>query len=107
MVMNLPANNLPFGKRTRLYQNLYIPYTPTGNSIIEHTHSFLKACITKLICNHQVDRNGRVHIATMAYNVFPHSSSGESPFYPMFGCDPFMMTLFKLLLPKLSYMGEE
>ena len=31
------------------------PYTPTGNSVIEHTHSFLKASIRKLICSHQVD----------------------------------------------------
>ena len=47
------------------------------------------------------------HIVTMAYNVFPHSSSGESLFYLMFGCDPFMPTLFKLLLPKHRYMGDK
>ena len=54
-----------------------------------------------------VDWDKTVHIATMAYNVFPHSSSGESLFYLMFGCDPFMATLFKLLLPKLRYMGDK
>ena len=41
------------------------PYTPTGNSTIEHTHSFLKASIRKLICNHQVDLDETVHIATI------------------------------------------
>ena len=25
----------------------------------------------------------------------------------MFGCDPFMPTSFKLLFPKLKYMGDE
>ena len=83
------------------------PYTPKGNSIVEHTHSFLKASFRKLICNHQVDWDQTVHIATMAYNVFPNSSSGKSPFYLMFGHDPFMLTLFKLLLLKLRYMGNE
>ena len=43
----------------------------------------------------------------MACNVFPHTSVGETPFYLMFGCDPFKPTLFKLLLPKLRYMGDE
>ena len=73
------------------------PYTPTGNSIIEHTLSFLKVSIRKLICNHQVGWDETVHIATMVHNVFPHSSAGESPFYLMFGHDPFILTLFKLL----------
>ena len=43
----------------------------------------------------------------MAYNVFPHFSAGEASFYLMIGHYPFMPTLFKLLLPKLRYMGDE
>ena len=43
----------------------------------------------------------------MAYNVFLYPSAGEVPLYLMFGCDAFMPTLFKLLLPKLRYMGDE
>ena len=43
----------------------------------------------------------------MAYNVFPHSSVGEAPLYLMFGHDSFMPTLFKLVLPKVRYMGDE
>ena len=80
-------------------------HTTTDNSTIEQTLSFLKASLRKLICNHQIDWDEVAHIAAMAYNEFPHSSAREAPFYLMFGCDPFMLTLLKLLLPKLRYMG--
>ena len=43
---------------TKVYTS---PYTPTVNSIIECTHSFFKASIRKLICNHQVDWDKTVH----------------------------------------------
>ena len=108
MVVCLPTNNIDFlAKELGLTSICTSPYTPTGNSVIECTHSFLKASIGKLICNHEGDLDERVHIATMAYNVFSHSSTGECPFYLMFGHDPFMPTLFKLLLAKLRYMGDE
>ena len=70
-------------------------------------HSFLKASMRKPTCNHQIGLDKTVYIATMAYNVFPHTSAEESPFYMVFGCDTFMPTLFKLLLPKLGYMSDE
>ena len=57
--------------------------------------------------NHNTDWDELTHVATMAYDVFLHSSAGEAPFYLTFGCDAFMPTLFKLLLPKLRYMGDK
>ena len=83
------------------------PYPSTSNSIIECTHSFLKAYLRKLISNHQIDCDGIAHITAIVYNVFPHSSAGEAPIYLMFGHNPFMPTLFKLLIPKLRYMCNE
>ena len=34
-------------------------------------------------------------MAAMAYNVFLYSLAGEASFNLMFGCDAFMLTLFK------------
>ena len=69
--------------------------------------AFLMASIIKLRCNHQIDWDEIVHITTMACNIFLHSSAGEAPFDLMFGCDPFMPTVFKVLLPNLRFMGDE
>ena len=68
---------------------------------------FPKAPIRKLICNHNTDWDDLAHVAMMVYNVFPHSSTGEAPFYLMFGCNAFVPTLFKLLLLKPKEMGDE
>ena len=84
-----------------------LPDTPTCNSVIKWTLAFLKASLRKLICNHNIDWDEIAHIATMVHNVCLHSSSGEAPFYLMFGHNTFMPTSFKLLLPKLRYMGDE
>ena len=73
---------------------------------MEHTHSFLKASLRKFICNYNIDRDELTHVAMMAYNVFPHSSAGDAPFYLIFGHVALMPTLFKVLLPKLRYMGD-
>ena len=83
------------------------PHTPTGNSMMEWTHIFLKASLRKPTCNHNIGWDEIEHIATMAYNVFPHSMTGEAPLYLMFGRDTFMLTLFKLLLPKARYMRNK
>ena len=82
-------------------------YTLTGNSVIERTHSFLKASLRKIICNHYTDWDNIANIAAIAYNVFLHSSSGEAPFYLIFGWDAYMPTYFKILLTKIRYLGDK
>ena len=57
------------------------PYAPTDNSGIKQTHASVKASLRKLICNHNIDWDEIAHITTIAYNLFPHSSAGEAPFY--------------------------
>ena len=41
------------------------PYTPTGNSVIERAHSFLKTSLWKIINNHNTDWNSIAHIAAI------------------------------------------
>ena len=67
------------------------PYIPTGNSIIEHTHSFLKASIRKLMQS-SLKWDKTVHIATMAYNVSP-TPDLENPHFTL--CLDVTPTLFK------------
>ena len=88
---------------TKVFTSLF---TPVGNSINERTHSFLKVSLRKITRNHNTHLDSLAHKAVMAYNMFPHSSSGAVPFYLMFGWDAYMPTLFKLLLPKNRYMGD-
>ena len=39
----------------------------------------------KLRCNHETDWDQLAHIAVMAYNIFPHTATDESPFFLMYG----------------------
>ena len=60
------------------------PYSPYLNSVIETCYNFLKNSIRKLRCNHETDWDQLAHIAVMAYNIFPHTATGESPFFLMY-----------------------
>ena len=62
-----------------------LPYLPHSNSVIERCHNFLKNSIRKMRCNYETDWDHLAHIAVMAYNIFPHTTTGESPFFLMYG----------------------
>ena len=47
------------------------PYIPTGNSIIERAHQFLRHSISKIIHEKQIEWDTACHIVAMAFNVFP------------------------------------
>ena len=64
-------------------------------------YTFLSKCkIREFICNHYTDCNELAHMARIAYSVFPLSATGEALF-------TLMPTLFKVLLPKFRYMGDD
>ena len=67
---------------TKVYTS---PYSPHYNSVVERCHSFLKNSIRKMRCNYKTDWDHVAHIAVMAYNIFPHTTTGESAFFLMYG----------------------
>ena len=99
-VMSYIAEQLGF---TKVYAS---PYSPKANSLIRKCHSCLKNSIRKMRCNHDAKWGELIHIAKMAYNLFPHSAAGESPFFLMYRRDAYLPTLHWLLQPKLRYTGD-
>ena len=82
------------------------PYSPHSNSVVERCHSFLKDLIRKMRCDYEAEWDQLAHIAMVTYNIFPHTATGESPFFLMCGYDAYQPTLHNLLQPKLCYMGN-
>ena len=99
-VMSYIADQLVF---TKVYTS---PYSPKSNSIIERCHSLHKNSSRKMRCNHDMEWDELAHIAKMAHIIFPHSATGESPFFLMYGRDAYLPTLHNLLQPKSRYMGD-
>ena len=92
--MSYIAEQLGF---TKVYTS---PYSPKSNSIIERCQIFLKNSIRKMGCNHAAEWDALVHIAKMAIAI----QLQESPFFLMYGRDPYLPTLHQLLQPKMRYM---
>ena len=61
------------------------PFSPHSNSVVDRCHSFLKNSIRKMRCNYETDLDHLAHNAVMAYNIFSHTVTGESPFFLMYG----------------------
>ena len=67
---------------TKVYTS---PYSQHCNSVIERCHNFLKNSIRQMRCNYETDWDHLAHTAVMACNIFPHTATGESPFFLMYG----------------------
>ena len=81
------------------------PYRPQCNSKIEGFHKYLTSCIAKHIINN-MEWDVFTDLATAAYNFVPNVSPKESPFFLMFGRDPYM-PLNKLLSQAMKYLGTD
>ena len=81
------------------------PYMPQSNGKTENFNKFLKASIRKLC---QDDIQGWDQVLSqilMAYRCCPHTSTGESPFFLVYGRDP-CLPIHKLIKPTIPYRGN-
>ena len=81
------------------------PYRPQCNGKIQGFHKYLKSCIAKHIINN-MEWDEFTDLATRAYNFVPNVTLKESPFFLLFGRDPYM-PLNKLLSQATRYLGTD
>ena len=80
-------------------------YSPQCNGRIEGFHRFLKVTVGKQI-QKGLEWNNLVWKATSAYNFFPKESSGNSPFFLMFGCEAAAKHML-LAEESTKYVGDD
>jgi hypothetical protein len=84
-----------------------LAYNPRAN-LVERTHSYLKRCLRSFFTPgsdlHAWHSN--LKFATFSWNAVPHKGHDESPFFLMFGRDPFL-PVHRLLEPKLRTLFQE
>ena len=81
------------------------PYRPQCNGKIEGFHKCLKSCIAKQIINN-MEWDNFTDLATAAYYFILNVTLKESPYFLMFGRDPYM-PLNKLLSQATRYLGTD
>ena len=79
------------------------PYRPQCNGKIEGFYKYFKSCIAKHIIN-KMEMDDFTDLATAAYNFVPNVTLKESPFFLMFGRDPYMPPN-TLLSQAMRYLG--
>ena len=68
-------------------------YFPRGNSRLENLHTLLKRSISKYI---DVEWDRCLNLATYAFNISPSSDNCSSPYYIVYGKEPFDAELKEL-----------
>ena len=71
-------------------------YFPRGNSRLENTHALLKRSISKYIDILDVEWDKCLNLATYAFNISPSSDYCSSPYYVVYGKEPFDTELKEL-----------
>ena len=70
---------------TDVYKTRTTPFRPCSNGLVERYNRTIKDVISHFVSVDQRDWDQYVPWATMAYNTSQHSSTGQTPYYMMFG----------------------
>ena len=81
------------------------PYHPQSNGKLEVFHKYLKPALKKL-CEDDPSRwDDYINQVLGSYRITPHSATGETPFFLVYGRDP-NLPLHQLLQPLQRFMGD-
>jgi hypothetical protein len=61
------------------------PYTPKANGLVERFNKVLGNTLAKLACYDQLNWDKYISITVMEYNATVHATTGETPYFMMFG----------------------
>ena len=86
-------------------QHFTSPYMPQSNRKVEKFNRFLKKSIRKICQDDMADWDQVLGQILKAYRCFPHTSTGESPFFLVYNRDP-VLPVHKLIKPVRPYRDD-
>ena len=80
-------------------RTLTTAYHPQTDGLVERFNATLCEGLSMYVSTHQKDWDRHLSLTLFAYRVAPHATTGESPFYPLYGREPRLPLDASLLLP--------
>eukprot|EP00795_Rhopilema_esculentum_P017845 gene17845-biopygen6667 len=74
-------------------------YHPQTDGLVERSNGTLAEGLSMYVSSHQKDWDRHIPMILFAYRVSPHASTGESPFYLLYGREPRLPVDAALLSP--------
>ena len=80
-------------------RTLTTAYHPQTDGLVERFNATLCEGLSMYVSTHQKDWDRHLPLTLFAYRVAPHATTGESPFYLLYGREPHLPLDASLLLP--------
>ena len=86
-------------------QHFTSPYMSQSNGKTENFNRFLKVSVRRLCQDDMADWDQVLCQILMAYRCFPHTSTGESPFFLVYNRNH-VLPVHKQITPVIQYRGD-